>query len=148
MNALKSGLTLQTQPDTRLALVREAWVRDVKDLVHTVEEWAEGAAAERGWTTTKADIELSEEATGGSYVVPILEIHAPEGKLVLEPVGRGTMNADGRVDLYAWPSLYRVMLLRKNDQGWIVRTDSGLDWPESWGDDTFMSLAGGLLKAL
>lgn len=30
---------------------------------------------------------------------------------------------------------------------WVVRTESGLDWPHPWGRETFLALAEGLLKA-
>jgi len=69
----------------------------------------------------------------------------------LEPIARGTVGAQGRVDLYAWPSLFRVMLLHKprgkdRPLEWVVRTESGLDWPQAWSRETFLTLADGLLN--
>jgi hypothetical protein len=56
------------------------------------------------------------------------------------------MGAAGRVDLYAWPTLFRVMLLRSpQDETWAIRTDSGLRWPNPWSEETFAQLALGLL---
>ena len=42
--------------------------------------------------------------------------------------------------------MFRVMLLRQSDQ-WIIRTESGLDWPQAWSQETFLTLADGLLRA-
>jgi len=94
----------------------------------------------------RAEKELAEEIVGGAYRVPVVTIHALQGRLILEPIARGTMGAQGRVDLYAWPSLFRVMLLRR-DGGWVARTESGIDWPQAWDRETFLTLADGLLKA-
>ena len=70
--------------------------------------------------------------------MPVLTIHAPQGRLILEPIARGIVGAQGRVDLYAWPSLFKVLLLHKprgkdRPLEWVVRTESGLDWPQPWG---------------
>lgn len=130
----------------RLTLLREQWVEQVTDLVRQVEEWATGAQDTRQWTVERETHAIEEEVVGGAYVVPGLRVSAGDDELRLEPVARGVLHADGRVDLYAWPSLFRVMLLRKNGE-WIVHTESGLDWPQAWGRETFLTLADGLLRA-
>ena len=122
--------------------IRDQWVQDVTDLVHKVEHWS----SSQGWETKITPTTLGEEVTGGIYTVDQLTIDAPAGRLVLEPVARGTMGADGRVDLYAWPSFFRVQILRRGRQ-WIVRTESGLDWPQPWDAETFRAIAEGLLRA-
>ena len=88
-----------------------------------------------------------------AYRVPVVTIHAPQGRLILEPIARGTLGAQGRVDLHAWPSLFRVMLLhrpRGKDRPleWVVRTESGLDWPQLWNRETFLTLAEGAAERL
>lgn len=144
--------TLQLDPaqdaefQARLGRLRAQWVAEVAALVQAVTAWATEAAAAHGWSLEPGTLDLSEEVVGGAYTVPSLVIHAGENDLHLEPIARGVLGAEGRVDLYAWPSLFRVMLLRKNG-GWVVRTESGLDWPQPWGRDTFVALAEGLLKA-
>ncbi len=120
-------------------------------LADEVQAWA-GQEAARGWRVEREEKELAEEVVGGAYRVPVVTIIAPQGRLVLEPIARGTVGAQGRVDLYAWPSLFRVMLLHKprgKDKPieWVVRTDSGLDWPQPWSRETFLALADGLLNA-
>ena len=101
-------------------------------LADDVQSWATQEAA-RGWRVETEERELAEEVVGGAYRVPVVTIHAPQGRLIMEPIARGTVGAQGRVDLYAWPSLYRVMLLHKphnHEYEWVVRTESGLDWPQ------------------
>ena len=67
---------------------------------------------------------------------------------MFRPIGWNTLGSKGRIDLYAWPTLYRVMPLRRSDDSWVVRTESGIDWPHPWGKETFVELARGLVKAL
>lgn len=131
---------------------RSNWERHTALLADEVQTWAEQEAAARGWRVEREEIELAEEVVGGAYHVPVVTIHASQGRLVLEPIARGVMGAQGRVDLYAWPSSFRVMLLHKplgKDAGlrWVVRTESGVDWPLPWGRETFLTLAEGLLNA-
>lgn len=130
----------------RLTHLREQWVKQVTALVHDAEAWAVEAQDTCGWTVEREAHEIEEEVVGGAYSVPGLRISAGDDELHLEPVARGVLHANGRVDLYAWPSLFRVMLLRKNGE-WIARTESGLDWPQAWNRETFLILADGLLRA-
>ena len=138
--------------ETRMVQNRHNWERDTAMLADDIEAWAGQEAAARGWRAEREEKELAEEVVGGAYRVPVVTIHAPQGRLILEPIARGTVGAQGRVDLYAWPSLFRVMLLHKprsKDRSleWVVRTESGLDWPQPWGRETVLTLAEGLLNA-
>jgi hypothetical protein len=121
---------------------RAEWQETVEKLVNDVRSWAET----QRWKATLTEHELREEDLG-TYTVPGLQITTPRGQLVLEPIARVVIGAQGRVDFYAWPSLYRVMLLRKTDGSgaWVVRTDFGPRWPNPWGQSTFVELAEGLL---
>ncbi len=148
--SLPKTLTAQQAAD-----VRRTWERDTTALADEVQAWAEQGGAGRGWRVEREEKELSEEKVGGAYRVPVVTIHAPHGDLVLEPIARAVpavMEAQGRVDLYAYPSFFRVMLMHRSSGGggpleWVVRTESGLDWPQPWGRETFLTLADGLLKA-
>ena len=138
--------------ETRRTQSRSNWERNTALLADDVQAWAEQEAAARGWRVEREQKELSEEVVGGAYQVPVVTVHAPQGRLILEPVARGVLGAQGRVDLYAWPSLFRVMLLHKplgKGRGlkWVVRTESGIDWPQPWNRETFLTLAEGLLNA-
>ncbi len=138
--------------EERKAQSRHNWERNTQALADAIQLWAEQEAPARGWRVEREEKELAEDVVGGSYRVPVLTLHAPQGRVILEPIARGTVGAQGRVDLYAWPSLFKVMLLHKpRGEGrpleWVVRTESGLDWPLPWGRDTFLTLAEGLLNA-
>ena len=124
------------------ARLREEWLGAIDALREQVRGWAEA----QGWQVDQSEREVLEEQIG-AYNVPVLEIETPRGQVVLEPKGQDLVGARGRVDLYAWPTLYRVMLLRKPGQDWVVRTESGLNWPHPWEQATFVELAEGLLGA-
>lgn len=145
---------LKTLTDEQAADVRRDWERDTAALADDVQAWAE--AAGRGWRVERTEREVIEESIGGSYRVPVVTIRAGEySELVLEPAARALLSfqkGQGRVDLYAYPSMYRVMLMhREVGKGrpleWVVRTSSGLDWPQPWDRETFLRLADGLLAA-
>lgn len=138
-----------------MAQMRHDWEKQTRQLADDVETWVR-QETNRGWRVEREEKELAEEVVGGLYHVPIITIHAPQGRLILEPIARGIVGAQGRIDLYAWPSLFRVMLLHKprgkdnsEDQPleWVVRTESGLDWPLPWNRETFLNLAQSLLNA-
>jgi len=63
----------------------------------------------------------------GTYNVPVLGIPRLRSR-ALEPTPARRAR-DGRVDLLAWPSLNRMMLIRASDR-WVVKTDSGVAVPE------------------
>jgi hypothetical protein len=124
------------------ARIREEWLNAVDALRGQVREWAE----QQGWKVEQSEREIT-ELDLGTYRVPVLQIDTPRGQVVLEPQGQDILGGGGRVDLYAWPTHYRVMLLRKSGQDWVVRTESGLNWPHPWGPSTFAELAEGMARA-
>ena len=139
---------------------REEWVGAVTELVQQVANWADLWVGEYdgpfrdGEYVRQTLIEKHESLLGGSYSVPMLEISPPRNQqegtpgkyLVLEPVAYNVAGSDGRVDFYALPGLNRVMLLRSPELGWFVRTDSGVNWPHPWNQETFIGLAEALLR--
>lgn len=112
------------------------WVADVGQLAQEVRAWCET----RGWAVS-ASAKRIEESAYGTYEVPELMIRSPSGPVYLEPVARDVAGARGRVDLLAWPSLTRMMLVRKAKR-WVLQTDSGVDWPEPWGEQAFAKVVG------
>jgi hypothetical protein len=132
--------TLRKLSPTEVAQFRNEWLQAVDVVVQEVRSWAE----RKGWTVTEERREVREERLG-TYHVSVLQIDTPRGRVILEPIARDVLGAEGRVDLYAWPTLYRVMLLRRADMSWVVRTESGINWPQPWEEATFVTLAEGLL---
>lgn len=90
---------------------------------------------------------MREEAFG-TYPAPVLTIETGSGRLMLESIGRDLLRDRGRVDRYAWPTLFRVMLLNDDtESGWKIRTDSGIMLHQPWDKDTFVTLAQDLMAA-
>jgi hypothetical protein len=78
----------------------------------------------------------------------MLTIRTSHGEVVLEPVARFVMGAVGRIDLYAYPTLFRVKLLRSSKDGrWLIRTDSGIFLKQPWNEETFLGLVADLTGA-
>jgi len=117
------------------------WVADVERLAREVRAWCE----DRGWAVSTSERRI-EESAYGTYTVPELMIRSASGVIFLEPVARDVAGARGRVDLLAWPSLTRMMLVRKGNR-WTLQTDSGVDWPEPWGRPAFENVVGLINRA-
>ena len=120
---------------------RRRWIGVVERLVGQVEAWAK----ERHWSVRR-DPKRVHESRLGDYTVPFLSILTPSGQVHLDPVGRHVAGGDGRVDLLAWPSLTRMLLIRSGDR-WVLKTDSGVLWPEGWGKQSFERLVEALNAA-
>ena len=130
------------QPQEPQAL--SGWLQDLDSVLREVETWA----AEEGWHTRRFYRRTSEDAFG-EYDVPVLdiEVEEPHGRIVLEPVGRNVLGAAGRIDVYAWPAMLRVKLLRvPATNEWIVRTDSGVNLPGGWNKQTLLHMVSDWLK--
>ncbi len=122
----------------------EEWLRTIQTLQSQIKTWAH---MEAGWSTEWGEDHKIEEAPLGIYTVTAMNIHTPNGMLVLEPIAR---NFPGRgiVEFYAWPTLFRVRLLRRHtDDDWQVRVDSGFILHEEWNQSNFIRLANDLLGA-
>lgn len=123
--------------------VQKQWAQDIRKLTDQVSEWM---LQEPDWIVEASSVSLSEESLG-TYTVPVLTVNTPSGRLVLEPIAR---NYPGRgiVELYAWPTLFRVRLLHDSrDSNWRVRVDSGFTLHQDWNRQNFIILAKDLLGA-
>jgi hypothetical protein len=121
---------------------RDNWTRELSRVTDEVEHWSR----DEGWLVARQAKEISEDGDFAPYRADVLTIETPQGRLRLDPVGRFVFGALGRLDLYAWPSLHRFMLVRQ-EAGWALRTDSGVNWPKPWGHETFVELARELVRA-
>jgi len=122
---------------------RQRWVQTVRSFCDQVTQWS----AAQGWPVATSELELTEE-TLGTYSVPELNIQTQHGAVVVEPVARVVMGAVGRIDLFAYPTLFRVMLLRSTQDGrWLIRTDSGIFLRQPWTEKTFRDLVADLTGA-
>jgi hypothetical protein len=121
----------------------EEWTGAINALLHQIESWTH----DKGWSVDRHPRQIEEEGLG-VYAVPDATIVTPFGTLLLEVKGRGASGGAGRVELAAWPTLYRVLLLHKPGQrDWTVRTDSGIRLRQPWTKENFLALAEDLLAA-
>lgn len=116
------------------------WQKSIKDLVGDIRLWAEN----NKWIVVQHDKSITEDHLG-TYQVPELNIKIPGGHLIVEPIGRNIIGAEGRVDIYAFPSLQRMLLVREHNH-WSVKTSDFINWPLSWDKNTFTDLAKNLIS--
>jgi hypothetical protein len=113
---------------------RDHWIALVSSLMDDIVRWCE----QHGWSVIRSTKRVSEEHIG-EYEVPALTIHTPAIQLHIDPVGLNIIGAQGRVDILAYPSLNRLLLVRKDDQ-WMLFTESRVAWPQDWGSETFAKI--------
>ncbi len=120
---------------------RDDWLAKVRDLMDSIKAWAE----QRRWFVDEQEKAVEEDRVG-RYMVPTLFIQAPGGKIHVEPIGCDIIGAQGRVDIEAFPSLKRLLLVLVNGE-WKIETDSRIDWPEPWSEQAFIRLVDALTNA-
>lgn len=131
------------EPSPNTADVREEWTQAVNRLVEQITKWTR----DKDWKIKQQPRQITEEGIG-AYSVPDLSIETPEGRLIVEVKARGEVDAAGRVELAAWPTLYRVLLLHRMGQSdWTILTDSGIPIREPWNKKTFLTLVSDLIAA-
>ena len=118
-----------------------AWVSVLAKVIDEIESWAKASS----WLVSRKDKTISEEHIG-TYAAPVLDIKTPEGWVVVDPIGREVLGCDGRIDIYSFPTLHRVLLVREHG-GWVLRTESGLPLHQKWGRKAFVNLVGDLTAA-
>lgn len=137
-------MSLNLSEQSPVREIRDAWTKALAALEQNLTEWA----LAEGWQVRSAEKMLKEESVG-TYMAPDLVIDTPAGdRLRVEVKGRGPTESSGRVQLSAWPTLFRVLLLHKPEEDtWIIRTDSGIPIRQPWNRETFVTLAKDLLNA-
>jgi hypothetical protein len=116
--------------------VRDQWVADVKKLVAEAEGWSR----EQGWLTHQDSRTLTEEFLG-TYDVPTLTIRHPSAALLLEPVARYVVGAEGRIDLAVFPSYDKLLVVLGEDGAWRIASPARPEWEEPWARENFIRLA-------
>ena len=136
------GMKTAARAQVNTAL-REDWLRTLAALEETLQAWV---AQEPGWATQTGETDTISEEALGDYKAPTLTIHAPDGELRVEPIAR---NFPGRgiVEVYAWPTAFRVRLIQAEPGEWRVLTDSGIYLRQPWERAPFMLLARDLMGA-
>ncbi len=130
-----------TDQDSNSTAVRDEWLDLLAQLTNTIKQWVQ----ENEWLVAEQQKTITEDKLG-TYTTCELHVRSPQGNLIVEPVARFVAGAEGRVDISAFPTLHRFLLIRK-DGRWQLRTDSGVPWPKEWSQTTFLELAKHLVAA-
>lgn len=120
---------------------RDDWLVKLRELMDSIKTWAE----QRRWFVDEHEKTIEEDDVG-KYTVPTLFIQAPSGKIVVEPIGCNIIGAQGRVDIESFPSLNRLLLILVDGE-WKIKTDSRIEWPEPWSEQSFINLVKALTSA-
>src|SRR5947209_8182027 len=102
------------------------WIAEVEAILSQAKSWAE----KRGWAT-KQDQKVITEEDIGTYEAPRLLIHSPQGRLLLDPVARYVVGAEGRFDFCVIPS-YDSVALVKTGGAWGFFSTSRPDLDLLW----------------
>jgi hypothetical protein len=127
-------MAVATVKKSRKSILVE-WSKELADLVSEMGDWAR----EAGWLVHETKVPIEEDSVG-KYIAPGLQIKPPIGHFFVEPLGRDVLGAEGRIDLYAWPSMHRMMLIRRGAK-WRLLDDNGRAWPKAWSRKTFLDVA-------
>ena len=123
-----SPSTVPQQPATNGAVERDAWLQEVETVLRQAEEWSK----RRDWATRR-DTKTISEPPFGTYQVPVLLIHTPQDRLLLDPIARFVSGAEGRIDFCVYPSFDGIMLI-KTDGGWQFGSLERQDWNRPWSE--------------
>jgi hypothetical protein len=117
------------------------WLLELDAIMEQAEEWSR----RQGWAVRRDAKPITEPAFG-TYTAPVLLIHTPQGRLILDPIGRDIVGAEGRIDLCVMPS-YDPLPLVKGDQGWEFWSPKWQSLGRSWNESDFVAVAQQLLQA-
>lgn len=120
---------------------KEAWIIQVQELCAEVKKWAQ----DESWSVHEDFKKISEDHIG-SYKVPCLILQSPQGRVHIDPIGCNIVGADGRVDIFTFPGLNRMLLIRIGDH-WELQTDARVAWSKSWSKETFVDIVKALAAA-
>jgi hypothetical protein len=118
----------------------DAWLREVEVVLTSAEEWSRS----REWGTRRDRKTVTEEGLG-TYEAPVLLIHTPQGRLLLDPIAVNIVGAEGRIDFCVVPS-YDSWLLVREGGAWRLYTSARDDAGREWSEPTFAWAAGELVK--
>ncbi len=120
------------------------WLEKLNRLLDDVAAWSR----EEGWLVKESPKEIRDDGALPPYLTKtlLIELESSEARIRVDPISSSVHDADGRVDICAWPSLHRFMLVLKGKR-WVLKTDSGVPGPKPWNRQNFVELAGELAHA-
>lgn len=112
MNEQQENVGIE-QERTEQYRARSAWIERINVLVDQMENWAK----ELNWSTRRVEKRL-EDSFIGDHHVPALLMQEDTCRVLLEPVGRSTVGAEGVVDLYLLPAYDDIATLYYYNDHW------------------------------
>ena len=98
------------------ATSREEWLSSIDQLFAQIEGWA----TDSGWATLRDERQLDDERLG-RYVAPVLLVHTPQDRFMLQPFARFTHQSDGVVDVMKYPSFANLAMLVRKGSRWYLQ---------------------------
>ena len=95
--------------------VKVEWLDRLSTLVDTVCRWGESL----GWATRRIETKLKDSLIG-THIVPALLLQDGTTRIILQPVGRSAIGAEGVVELYVMPAYDDIATLYYHDGCWYL----------------------------
>jgi hypothetical protein len=129
----------------RESVLRE-WTAALKALMADIQSWLRPAMNEELLRARPETTIVSEERLG-TYEVPRLLLEMPSGLTVnINPVARFIVGADGRVDMWAFPT-DKWLIVRQADQWRLIRKGGDLSSDVPLAAESFKSALTELIRA-
>ncbi len=130
------SFTLPKKPVENWEQVRDEWVGTVERFMSEAESWAK----KHDWGTRRETKRIVEDRLG-PYEVPRLLVHGTFGRVLLDPVARFVVGADGLIDFFAIPS-YEGKIVVLSQGEWSLLHDRDAEGQRSpWSDSVFVESA-------
>jgi hypothetical protein len=117
------------------------WLAALEDLSQDVEKWATG----QNWMV-KREMHKINEYFLGVYHAPRLLIHSSDGRLLLQPISRFVIDAEGLVELSVMPSYESARIVRLNES-WHLQPLQIEGRRQKLSEKTFLESAGQLFQS-
>jgi hypothetical protein len=127
--------TLPKTPVENWERVRDEWVAAVEGLIGDAETWSH----KQDWATRRDAKPIVEDRLG-PYIVPQLLIQGTFGRLLLDPVARYIVGAEGLVDLFLIPS-YDSLMIARYPEGWFLVPEDAEGPRVPWSEASFVEAA-------
>ena len=133
-----ASATLSERPPENQQAALDEWVEAVERLIVDAETWCR----ELDWGTKRSPKTMVEDRERlGTYTVPRLLILGTKGRLLLDPIARYVVGADGLVDLQGL--CYRdPVFLVWDAEGWNFYLENDSEGPKApWSKAAFLQAA-------
>lgn len=129
------------RPSEHWQLRLEEWVDAVGQFVSEATSWAQ----KQGWGTRTDSKTVTEESLG-TYEVPVLLIQTLQGRVLLDPVARNIVGAEGRIDFCVFPSYDSEMIIRESGNWRVYDSRRTANSARDWSEAVFLAATAELLE--